>query len=148
MTQFVTLAHRVSSIHGRYAAIHDEFFSVSWLKKLSLKASDPCYSEMEAELNALAENLAETISSLHHAAEVEPSTTFSRKMALTLEGYIGELSSSILLLATMCHRQDSVRRGEEPYDSEQSRADRTSYDESMQRHRRLGVQLSKMIARL
>jgi hypothetical protein len=149
MTQLVTLAHRVSSIHGRYAEIHDAMFSVSLFRKLSrIKDGDPCYGDMEAELKALAENLAEICSSLHHAAETEPSTTFSRKMTLTLEDYIKELSSSILLLAVISHRRDSWGRGQEPYDSEQSRIDRTHYDESMQRHRRLGVQLSKMIERL
>ncbi len=149
MTQLVTLAHRVSSIHGRYAEIHDTMFSVSLFKKLSrIKDSDPRYGDMEAELKAMAESLTEISSSLHHAAEIEPSTTFSRKMTLTLEGYIEELSSSILLLAVISHRRDSWGRGEARYDSEQSRIDRTRYDESMQRHRRLGVQLSKMIERL
>lgn len=150
MAQLVTLAHRVSSIHARYSGIHDSVFSVSLFRKLTRRkgGGDSLYAGFESDLKALAESLAEIGSSLGSSVRPEPNTTFSRKFGRTLEDYVKELTTSIVLLAEICEHRDRWQKGEAPYDSDQSRIDRTHYDESIQRHRRLGIKLSRMVERL
>ncbi|MCB1859193.1 MAG: hypothetical protein KDI63_13010 [Gammaproteobacteria bacterium] len=150
MTQLVTLAHRVSSIHAKYAAIHDDLFSFSLFRKRpkhQLKGQS-LHSHYESELIRLSEELAGISAIMRSGAELEPKTTFSREFAVVLDDYIQALSVSIGHLSEICNHQSHWDKGDQPFDASQSRVDRTHYDESIQHYRRLGARLNQLVMRL
>lgn len=150
MAQLVTLAHRVSSIHARYANIHDSLFSFSLFRKRLRhnKTGDSIQSHYEIELKRLSEELGEVISIMNSGVPLEPKTTFSREFATAMEEYIQALSTSITQLSDICSHQRTWDKHEQAFSSTQSRIDRTSYDESIQHYRRLGARLNQMVSRL
>ncbi|MCB1831026.1 MAG: hypothetical protein H6964_00285 [Chromatiaceae bacterium] len=150
MISLVTLAHRVSSIHKRYANIHAAVFSFS-ISQLRLKfwnrgATDYC--KCETDLIQLCSELTEIRSIISNEEELEPSNTISREFAFALDVYIIALSDAITGLATICRHQCKESMGVEPYNTKQNLADRHDYDHSIQQYRRLGERLGDLFKRL
>ena len=102
----------------------------------------------EAELNQLHEDLSKVGEIIASGEPLEPKTTFSREFEDALGEYIDALSISIIRLSAICRHQYCWDKGTQPYDTDQSRNDRTSYDESIQHYRRLGARLNQMVTRL
>ncbi len=150
MAQLVTLAHRVSSIHAKYAKIHDALFALSFFRKRTKRSGEETsiHSEYEIELKQLAAKLSEISAMLSDGTPLEPRTTFSREFSAALDEYIGALSKSIIRLAEICQHRYSWEKGGLTFDSDQSRQDRTSYDESIQHYKRLGAKLNQLVTRL
>ena len=150
MISLVTLAHRVSSVHSRYAGIHASIFSFS-LSKLNLffwKKLKFEYCRYETELIQINEELAEARTIIAGEEELAPATTVGREFAFALDVYIIALSDSVeRLLAISSHLcQDSKGLGK--YSDEQTRSDRLDYDNAVQQYKRLGERLEFLFKRL
>jgi hypothetical protein len=149
MISLVTLAHRASSIHKRYAGIHSSVFSfsISQLKFNFWKGKDPEYCSYESDLAQLCDEL-EEIRSIIEREELEPANTISREFAFALDVYLIALSDAITGLSTICGHRCRDSTGVEAYSSKQDWADRHEYDNSIQQYRRLGQRLEHLFKRL
>ena len=149
MISLVTLAHRVSNIHKRYAKIHSSVFSfsISQLKYIFWKEKEPDYCKHQPELIQMGQELAEARSIINGEEELEPATTIGREFAFALDVYIIALSDTVEWLSKICNRRCRDRKGLEPYSAKQDWADRAEYDNSVQQYKRLGVQLHRLFKR-
>jgi len=149
MTSLVTLAHRVSSIHKRYAKIHSLVFSfsISQLRYIFWKEKEPDYCKQQSELVQMGQELAEARSVINGEDELEPATTIGREFAFALDVYIIALSDTVEWLSVICGRRCRDRNGLELYSTNQDWADRAEYDNSVQQYKRLGVQLHHLFNR-
>ena len=149
MISLVTLAHRVSNIHKRYAKIHSSVFSfsISQLKYIFWKEKEPDYCKHQPELIQMGQELAEARSIINGEEELEPATTIGREFAFALDVYIIALSDTIKWLSIICSRRCRDRGGFEPYSAKQDWADRADYDNSVQQYKRLGMQLYHLFKR-
>ena len=148
MSQLVTLAHRVSSIHARYSKIHDATLGMTGFKwRIKSRADgDAQYAGFEAQLNEMQTELG-SIEVTLGSAPPEPNTSYSRKFVVVLRDYIQALSHSIQCLSEICghrNRVDITQGSAGP----ESRAELTRYDQAIQVHKRLGVKLTRMVTRL
>lgn len=150
MISLVTLAHRVSSIHKRYANIHASVcsFSISQLRFKFWKSGENDYCKYETDLIQLCTELTEIRSIIGREEELEPSNTVSREFAFALDVYIIALSDAITGLSTICSHRCKESKGVEPYSIKQNLADRHEYDNSIQQYRRLGERLGDLFKRL
>ena len=150
MVSIVTLAHRASSVHKRYAAIHAAVFSfaISQLKFNFWKRGEPEYCRYERELTQLCDELAEIRSIIETEEELEPLNTVGREFAFALDVYIIALTDAITGLARICSRKCKGKKGLEKYNREQDRAERQEYDDAIQQYRRLGKRLGDLFERL
>jgi len=150
MISFVTLAHRASSIHKRYAAIHSSVFSfsISQLKLKFWKGRDPEYCKYESDLNQLRGELEEIRSIIGREEELETANTVSREFAFALDVYLIALSDAITGLSKICSHRCRDATGVETYSTKQDWADRHEYDNSIQQYRRLGQRLEHLFKRL
>ncbi len=150
MISLVTLAHRVSSIHSRYAGIHASVLSFS-LSKLNLffwKNQEFEYCRYETELIQITGELEEARSIIAGEEELEPATTVGREFAFALDVYIIALSDSVERLLAITSRLCRDSKGLEKYSDEQTRSDRLDYDNAMQQYKRLGERLEFLFKRL
>ena len=150
MISLVTLAHRVSSIHSRYAGIHASVFSFS-LSSLNLffwRKRELEYCRYEAELNQIKGELAEARAIIDGEEALEPATTVGREFAFALDVYIIALSDTVERLLSITGRLCRDSKGLEKYSGEQTRADRLDYDNAVQQYRRLGERLEFLFKRL
>lgn len=150
MISLVTLAHRVSSIHSRYAGIHAAVFSFS-LSNLNLlfwRKREFEYCRYEEELIQIIGELAEARSIIDGEEDLEPATTVGREFAFALDVYIIALSDTVERLLSITGRRCRDYKGLEKYSDEQTRADRLDYDDAVQQYRRLGERLEFLFKRL
>ncbi|HXK56366.1 MAG: hypothetical protein KDI74_00215 [Gammaproteobacteria bacterium] len=150
MISLVTLAHRASSIHNRYATIHSAVFacSITQMKISFWKRVKPDYCQYESDLVQLCDQLADIRSVIEREDEVEMANTVSREFAFALDVYVIALSDAVMSLSTICGRRCREGRGIEPYSDTQNRADRHEYDNLIQQYRRLGERLGQLFRRL
>ncbi|MCP3869408.1 MAG: hypothetical protein GY703_15155 [Gammaproteobacteria bacterium] len=149
MISLVTLAHRASNIHGRYASIHASVFSFSLaqLKVMFSKSGEPEYCKHEADLNQLSKELAEARAVIDGDEELEPSTTIGREFAFALDVYIIALSDTVERLSMICGRRCRDKKKLESYSDTQQWADRIEYDNAVQQYKRMGMQLGSLFKR-
>lgn len=149
-THLVTLAHRVSSIHGRYLKIHASTMSFS-LRRVVARLGGKADSQFCRYLNELAElehELTQVTALLHDGSSIQPTTTLGDEFIQVLEEYVAALSQTMQCLGRICDALCLEQRGAGGYDERQSRDDRAAYDESIQRYRRLGDRLARLYQRL
>lgn len=149
MITLITVAHRVSDVHAKYAEIHAAVFSIS-LARLKSRSTSPISPtcEYEQQLASLNEKLAAMSTTLRAGKNVSLSTTFDREFRSAMDEYIGALDGAIAQLAEICRQLCLDSKGVEAYEESKSRADRVAYDESIQRYQRLGKRLSLMFEKL
>ena len=150
MISLVTLAHRVSSIHKRYAAIHSSVFSfsISQLKINFWRRKKTEYCDYEAALVQMCRELAEIRAIIDREETLEQANTINREFAFALDVYIIALSDAITWLSTICGRRCRDHKGEETYSAKQDWADRHDYDDAIQQYRYLGKRLESLFNRL
>ncbi len=150
MAHLVTLAHRVSDIHARYAKIHSAVFAFSLGKTVSRrrKGKTPEYCIYEKRLAALRKDLAQVEAVIRGPERLEPSTTFGMEFAAILSKYVTALSESIERLGRICGRTCRDNTGVQHYDPTEVRRDRVAYDASLQGYRRLGRRLNQLFRQL
>ena len=150
MISLVTLAHRVSSIHSRYAGIHASIFSFSLSKLILLfwKKRDFEYCRYETELIQIIEELAEARSVIAGGEDLEPATTVGREFAFALDVYVIALSDTVERLLTISSHLCQDSKGLGKYSDEQTRSDRLDYDNAVQQYKRLGERLEFLFKRL
>ena len=150
MISLVTLSHRVSNIHKRYARIHFLVFSFSLtqLKYIFWKENEPDYCKYQPELDQIGQELAAVRSIINGAEELQPGTTIGREYALALDVYIEAFSETVEWLSIICRHRCKDRNGVEPYSTKQDWIDRAEYDKSVQQYKRLGLQLHHLFKRL
>ncbi|MCP4288310.1 MAG: hypothetical protein GY792_28430 [Gammaproteobacteria bacterium] len=150
MISIVTLAHRVSIIHKKYAGIHSSVFSfsISQLKLSFWKGKEPEYCTYESELAQLCRELEEARALIDSKEDLEPANTVSREFAFSLDVYIIALSDAVRELSEICGHRCREAKGLEPYDAKQERANRHDYDNSIQQYRRLGERLNLLFKKL
>jgi hypothetical protein len=149
-THLVTLAHRVSGIHTRYAKIHSLSVAFSLGRAISRigRRNTAEFCRHQSQLTALNEELLQIASSLQDGSKLEPSTTLGDEFRLVLGEYIEALSNTVQSLGRICAALCREKQAAVAYDERQSRADRLAYDESIQHYRRLGERLSQLYQRL
>jgi len=150
MISLVTLAHRVSSIHSRYAVIHTAIFSFS-LSKLNLffwRKREFEYCRLETELMQITGELAEARSIIAGEEELQPATTVGREFAFALDVYIIALSDTVERLQVISSHLYSDSKGLGEYRDEKTRSDRLDYDDAVQQYKRLGERLEFLFKRL
>ena len=150
MISLVTLAHRVSSIHSRYAGIHAAVFSFS-LSNLNLffwrkQEFENC--RYETELLQINGELAEARTIIAGEEELQPATTVGREFAFALDVYIIALSDTVERLQVISSHLCRDSKGLGKYSDEQTRSDRLDYDNAVQQYKRLGERLESLFKRL
>ena len=150
MTHLVTLAHRVSAIHAKYSEIYSSLFSWSFKKSIAqpLIGSDHAHCRHQKECFTLNEELDQVLAILNSGTEFEPKTMFGREFVSVFVDYIQALSTAISRLSVICDHRCQEDMGVIAYSEEQSRADRTAYDESIQVYQKLGQQLNLLFKKL
>ncbi|MCB1870019.1 MAG: hypothetical protein KDI43_16275 [Gammaproteobacteria bacterium] len=150
MISLVTLAHRASSIHKRYAKIHAQVFSfsISNLRLTFWQSAAPEYCQLESELVQLRDELEVIRSIIANEEELEPANTRSREFAFALDVYAIALSDAIMWLSKICGCRCRDHKGIEQYSTKQDWADRHEYDNAIQQYRRLGERLGHLFQRL
>lgn len=149
-THLVTLAHRVSGVHARYAKIHSSSFAFSFGKFVARlgRKDAPEFCRYQSKLADLEQELTQITALMNNGSAMQPSTTLGDEFILVLKEYIAALSETIQCLGRICDALCREKRGVGAYDENRSRADRVAYDESIQRYRRLGERLSHLYQRL
>lgn len=149
-TYLVTLAHRISGIHARYAKIHSLSVAFSFGRAISRlgnkNGSEFCHHQLQ--LIALHEELQHIATTLDGREQFEPATTLGDEFRLVMQEYVKALSRTVECLGTICAGLCRENQGDDIYDEQQSRADRLAYDESIQHYRRIGERLSQLYQRL
>jgi len=150
MTHLVTLAHRVSAIHAKYSEIYTALFTWSLRKSVTRlwRVHEHVHCKYQKRCFTLNEELDQILSVLQNGAELEPNTMFGREFILLLVDYIQALSTAISRLSVICGKRCLEDMGEAVYDEQQSRADRTAYDESIQVYQKIGRQLNLLVKKL
>jgi len=150
MTHLVTLAHRVSAIHAKYSEIYSSLFSWSFRKLITRPwiGKDHAHCRYQKGCFTLNDELDQVLAILNSGAELEPKTMFGREFISVFVDYIQALSTAISRLSVICGRRCQEDTGGVAYSEEQSRADRTAYDESIQVYQKLGQQLNLLVKKL
>lgn len=150
MAHLVTLAHRVSDIHARYAKIHSAVFALSLGRTVSRRrrGKTPEHCVYEKRLAALHRDLAQVEAVIRGPERLEPSSTFGVEFAEILSQYAMALSETIERLGRICGRTCRDNTGAERYDPNEIRRDRVAYDASLQGYRRLGRRLNRLFRQL
>lgn len=150
MTHLVTLAHRVSATHAKYSEIYSALFSWSFRKSLTRPwiRSEHAHCQYQKECFTLNEELDQVLAILNSGTELEPNTMFGREFISVFVDYIQALSTAINRLSVICDHRCQEDMGVVAYSEEQSRADRTAYDESIQVYQKLGQQLNLLVKKL
>ena len=150
MISLVTLAHRVSSIHSRYAGIHASLlsFSLSNLNLFFWRKREFEYCRHETELTRIIEELAEARSIIDGKEDLEPATTVGREFAFALDVYVIALSDTAERLLVISSHLCQDSKGLVRYSDEQIRSDRLEYDNAVQQYKRLGERLEFLFKRL
>jgi len=148
MAHLVTLAHRVSRVHSRYAKIHAAAFAFSLRGRAARWGKTASHCRHEQDLSALKAELSEVMALIDGAEVLEPSTTLGREFTVALREYAVALSDALARLGRICARLCRDDTGAERYGEVEARDDRVAYDDSIQRYRRLGHRLNTLFARL
>lgn len=148
MAHLVTLAHRVSRIHSRYAEIHSAAFAFSLRRVTARWGKTANHCDHEQDLSALKAELTEVVGLIDGAEVLEPSTTLGSEFTVALREYTVALSDTLVRLGRICGRLCRNDTAGEHYGEAEARRDRVAYDDSIQRYRRLGHRLNTLFTRL
>ena len=149
MPHIIVLAHKVADIFLRYRKIHRAVFGFHLRSSVAIPG---IYREIDHCLyrNTLAGLRAEIlqIQTALGALQTEELTTHSSaELRSTLKQYTDALGETIENLHTICDRSCTERQESIIYDTAQCRADKISYDRSLQVQKRLGGKLTELFSR-
>ena len=150
MTHIIALAHQVAEIHSRYIVIHDGVFSFSIRRILPLShTTDVDYCAYEKVLDNLQVELKDIQVAVTHLKSADLVKTSAVEFRTVLEDYIIALSDTMDKLHLICARlcQDG-RQGISSYSTTRLNLDKMAYDELIQRYKRLGRRLNRLLATL
>ncbi len=151
MAHIIALAHQVAEIHGRYIEIHNTVFGFSIRQILSLTqtSDDIDYCAHEETLGDLRTQLKSIQTAVVGLNKTDLVKTSGMKFRIVLKDYIVAFLDTIDRLQFICARlcqEDSNERTQ--YSTTRLNLDKMAYDESIQRYKKLGRRLNRLLAAL
>jgi hypothetical protein len=149
MPHIIVLGQKVADIFLRYRKIHRAVFGFHLRSSLAIPG---IYREIDHclyrdALGGLRAELIQIQATLGELPAEEPTTRSTAELRSTLKQYTDALGETIENLHTICDRSCTERQKSITYDTAQCRADKISYDKSLQVQKRLGGKLTELFSR-
>jgi small-conductance mechanosensitive channel len=150
MSDLIKIVYEVAAVRSDYLRIHRRVFHVSagrLMHNLTRRHTRGSLTDQQ-ELEELSQRLSRAIDGLSNLNKEDLSIRRGREIQNELSAYAQALTESMAALATLLEVRKRPRNGSHHQPSGASRATKTTYDDAVQYHKRLGARLNELLTTL